>query len=319
MIIIHAYCSYKSSPVGFAYGSYEYSPAKDAPFYYLDHNYNNPFVLASFEDGIIRRACGKLPGSMNYIFLVRKMKHDYGLGHEEFGRDVDMNFAFEFDHFNEFKAFTTGFVHAEKKNSKQLYKELADCICPDLSVEIYKLSINKKIFDQWFCNMIETEPSEKYNKLKEEIRITALSSQTDYSQDIAELYQFKTDLDGDSVEVRRMEESADYFYPVKKKQVLKMLPLIKQRKLKKRFILGIGFLIVVLIGWILFAITRQHRNDELIERKATYLDIQTMEFSVEGIVISDAIGVCLNQDLKMATCGFIPDSHVSSASIMKFP
>lgn len=313
MIIIHVYCSYKSSPIGFAYGSYEYSAAKDTPFYYLNNNNNNSFVLSSFEDGRIRRTCGKIPDSMKYIFLVRKIKHDYGLEHEVFGRDVDMNFAFEFDHFKEFKAFTTGFVNAEKQNSKQLYRELADCICPDISVEIYKLSINKKVFDQWFCKMIETEPSEKYNNLEERIKITASSSLVDFSRDIVDIYQLsKKDLDGELIGVQRIKESADYIYPVKdpvkKNRDVPMIPLIEQSNLKKRVILGI-VLVVVLISLILFTIVRQYRSEEFNARKTTNSNIQTIEFNLECIVTGDAIEVSLNQDFKMVKCGFILDSQ----------
>lgn len=307
MIIIHAYCSYKSSPIGFAYGSYKYSPAKDTPFYYLNNNDNNSFVLSSFEDGKIRRACGKLPDSGRYIFLVRKMKHDYGLGHDVFGRDVDMNFAFEFDQFDEFQAFTTGFVDAEKKNLKQLYRELADCICPDISVEIYKLSINKKAFDQWFRKMMEIEPSEKYNNLKERIKITASSSLVDYSRDIADIYQLsEQDLDGELIEIKRIKESADYIYPVKKNRDLPMTPLIEQSNLKKRVILGI-VLVVVLISLILFTIVRRYRSEEFNVRKNSNSSVQTIELNLECIVIGDAIEVCLSQDLKIVKCGFIPD------------
>lgn len=308
MIIIHAYCSYKSSPIGFAYGSYKYNPDKDTPFYYLNNNDNNSFILSSFEDGKIRRACGKLPDSKRYIFLVRKMKHDYGLGHDVFGRDVDMNFAFEFDCFSEFKAFTTGFVDAEKKNSKQLYRELADCICPDMSVEIYKLSINKKVFDQWFSKMNEIEPSEKYNNLEERIKITASSSLVDYSRDIADIYQLsEQDLDGELIEIKRIKESADYIYPVKKNRDLLMTPLIEQSNLKKRVILGIVLLVVVFISLILFTIVRQYRGEEFNVRKKSNSSAHIIELNLECIVIGDAIEVCLSQDLKIIKCGFIRD------------
>ena len=115
MIIVHVYCSYKSSPIGFAYGTFEFMPDNDDANYYLSNANKNQFVLSSFEDGKIRRASGKCPGSSKYLFLVRKLKYDYGLSHTDFGRDVDMNFAFEFDSYDEYRRFSTNFLNFEKQ------------------------------------------------------------------------------------------------------------------------------------------------------------------------------------------------------------
>lgn len=280
MIIIHSYCTYKFSAIGFVYGSYEYKDNldKDMPFYKLTTSYNNPFVVSLFESGRIRRACGKLPENKNYIFLVKKMKYDYGLKHEAIGRDVDMNFAFEFDNFNEFKAFATGFDKAEKQDPKQLYKELADCICPDKSDVSYKQSINKEKFDKWFKKIIKTEPSVEYNNLMEKIKITASSSQVDYSQDITDICHLKTELNGEAVTIEKIKESADYIYPVKKNQLLLMRTLIKQLNLKERQGLLEKLLVVFLISCLLLAAINQYKSNKINERKTTNLSIQTFEY-----------------------------------------
>lgn len=287
MIIIHVYCSYKSSPIGFAYGSYEYSPAKEASFYCLNNEHNNSFVLSSFEDGKIRRACGKLPKSERYIFLIRKIKHDYGPKHEDFGRDVDMNLAFEFDTFSKFCAFATGFAQAEQQDAKQLYKSLADCIFPDASIEIYKLSIHKSVFDLWFGQMLKTEPDEDFHQFKSnfknKIKITASSSKTDYSQDILDIYQLPvTDSSGNPIRVKHME-GADYLYPVKKNEKpSKTAAKSTIQQPKKKGIVWMILLVVILASWILFSVIKIYNGESSDSREATDLSMQSIEVNLDS-------------------------------------
>lgn len=233
MIVVHVYCSYKLSPIGFAYGTFKYSPdnSSDEKYYFLSQENNNTFVRNSFESGIIRRVYGKIPNKKKYIFLIRKLKYDYGKEYENFGRDVDMNFAFEFEDYNKFKTFKRNFEYYEKHDKKhdksEFYKKLADCIHPNKDISIFKLDINKKNFKALYDilieelaiingNVNESEGDKEKNELeKEQIKIITASKSIDYSQDIVKLYHLKVDKD---IDIKR-DNSAEYIYPVKKNQL----------------------------------------------------------------------------------------------------
>ncbi len=228
MITVHVFCSYKLSSSGFQYGTFVYNPDGNGKYYYLSDQYKIPFISTSFNYDLVRRVCGRLPAvtdNQNYIFLFKKISHVYGDEHEETGKDVTINMAFEFDNFSEFSIFTSVFAEEEKQNIGKLSKELADCIIPDVSVGKYKLSIDKRHFDIWLKDKLRDIKTDKYYELKKEIRITVISSQSDYCSELIDYYHFYEYTEGEKTYgLKRKSGTADYYYPKKKENQGRLNP-----------------------------------------------------------------------------------------------
>ncbi len=220
MITVHVFCSYKLSSSGFQYGTFVYNPGGHGECYYLSDKYKVPFISTSFNYDLVRRVCGKLPNHMNsqnYIFLFKKISYIYGDEHEETGKDVTVNMAFEFDNFSEFSVFIAAFSKEEVQNREKLSKELANCVIPDFSVEKYKLYIDKKHFDIWVKDKLQDIKIDKDINLKKEIKITVLSNQSDYCDELIDYYQFFDYKEGAEIfGLKRKNGTADYYYPQKK-------------------------------------------------------------------------------------------------------
>lgn len=220
MITVHVFCSYKLSSLGFQYGTFVYSPDESGDYYYLSDQYKIPFISTSFNYDLIRRVCGKLPletDNNNYIFLFKKISYVYGEEHEETGKDVTVNMAFEFDDFSEFSVFASAFLNEEKQDMKKLAKELANCVIPDVSVEKYKLLISKKYFDIWVKDKLQYIKVDSDCNLKKEIKITVISSQSDYCSELIDYYHFQEYSEDKKVYgLIRKGDTADYYYPKKK-------------------------------------------------------------------------------------------------------
>ncbi len=253
MITVHSYCSYKNSPSGFVYGSFKIDEPADNDSYLLSDKYNRPFVRSAFECGIIRRVSGKIPNSSKYIFLVRKLKYDYGNDHDDVGREVQMNFAFEFDTFDEFSSFVSGYSNAESQNASALYKHLADCIIPDTGIETYKYRISKGEFESWI-ELISQGSSQKQDKFRDRICITTSSKSTDYTENISKIFNFPYAVNGEPVEWCRNEATGDYVYPCKKKP-------LDRWKSKLRPILLVTVLVLFVLVLILLSLFGIHTKD----------------------------------------------------------
>lgn len=257
MIKVHSYCSYKHSPSGFVYGSFEVGEKTDNADYYLSDENNNSIVQTAFENGIIRRLCGKIPDSHNYIFLIRKLKYNYGNDHSDIGREVQMNFAFEFDSFSEFLSFICGYYSNEEQDAPALNHQLADCIIPDKSVDTYKYRISKNALTSWITSIkqplsnVENEQNKKY---KNSIYITASSANTDYTEQIQDLFKFPNLISEQPVELRRENNSANYYYPIKKKiQFSKKQQQVKEQRKnlggqKKKIYLLILIIVIMVVA-----------------------------------------------------------------------
>lgn len=252
MIKVHSYCSYKHSPLGFVYGSFEVKGKDvDNADYYLSGD-NNVIVQTAFENGIIRRLCGKIPNSSDYIFLVRKLKHNYGNNHPDIGREVQMNFGFEFDSFEEFQSFTSGFLCVEKQDAQSLYEQLADCIIPDETVETYKYKILKNRFNTWIDTIkkqLSDNDSELFKRYKKQICITTSSTVTDYTEEICNLFNFPNSINNNPVDFCRDKNTANYFYPIKKKFQFSKNPqqYLSPQKKKKHPIMALMITIIFIV------------------------------------------------------------------------
>lgn len=219
MIKVHVYCSYKLSSSGFQYGVFEYLPYEDKKSYLLSDEKKLPIISSSFNYGIVKRVIGKLPNEKKYIFLFKKLSYVYDKEHEDVGGDVMMNMAFEFDKFKEFSLFVSSFESEEKNNKEKLAEELADCIQPDISIETYKLSINKTKFDIWLQEKLSGKENDNHKRYNDKILIFTNSKETDYKAELQnDIYRFpETNNDGNIIGIDNYKEKKDcYYYPAKK-------------------------------------------------------------------------------------------------------
>ena len=137
MIIVHTYCSYKLSPSGFQYGTFEITDNESEDMYYLSDEKKDSIVSSAFDYGIVKRLKGKLPNKNTYIFLFKKISYTYDSEHDDVGGDVSLNMALEFDDFMQFICFSNGFEKYEKNTPLELARSLADCIKPDITITKY--------------------------------------------------------------------------------------------------------------------------------------------------------------------------------------
>ena len=256
MIIVHSYCSYKHSPSGFVYGSFVVDETNNTDYYLSDSN-NAEIVQIAFENGIIRRLCGKRPDSESFIFLVRKLKYNYGNDYSDIGREVQMNLGFEFDSSDEFLSFVCGFCKTEESDAPALYKQLADCVIPDKSVEPYNYRISKRIIDSWIDSIkqpLSNDENKQFSKYKNRIYITAASSSTDYTEEIRALFSFPDSINGRFVEFCREESSPKYYYPhySQKKKNIQQNGLAYQKKRIQLLVLIVLVLIILSLLLLIF-------------------------------------------------------------------
>jgi hypothetical protein len=281
VIKIHSYCSYKHSPSGFVYGSFLVGEKADNSDYCPSEENNANIVQTAFENGIIRRLCGKIPDSYRYIFLVRKLKYNYGNDHSDIGREVQMNFGFEFDSFDEFLSFVCGFINAEEQDAQTLYHQLADCVIPDESVKTYKYRISKKTLDLWIASIkqpLSNNENEQYKKYKKGIYITASSTSTDYTEEISSLFEFPNTINEQPVELCREKNTANYYYPLKKKSQF-------SKKWTQVRIKPIIVVALILIGLLAFALWKNSSKKQTnLSNKMTIPIEKTMMVDDQQIV-----------------------------------
>lgn len=212
MIIVHSYCSYKMSQLGFVYGTFAIDDMTVEGRYFLSDKYNDSVISNSFVNGNVTGVYGRIPGKKErYIFMVKTLYYDYGTEHDNFGRTVSMNLAFEFDDYNEFNRFWCAFGSA----SSDLHgKELANCLIPDVSVGTYRLTFDKNCLNKWLSSKMSA-CSINDSGLKDKLMITTVSDSTDYTEELNRLYNFPSVYKNSEVEIGRCD-GKEYEYPKKK-------------------------------------------------------------------------------------------------------
>ena len=103
-MVIHSYCSYTYSAVGYQYGTYNVStPSADGDFSDTE-NQKLSIISAAFDSGMIRELYGKY--NDYYLYLVKKLKYE-SPDDIEVGKELFINIAFSFslDEKEEFYAF----------------------------------------------------------------------------------------------------------------------------------------------------------------------------------------------------------------------
>lgn len=265
MIRVHAYCSYKLSPSGFQYGTFDITDDVNEEMYYLSDENKDAIVSSAFDYSIVKRLKGKIPKKSTYVFLFKKISHAYDSEHDDVGGDVSLNMAFEFDDYKQFVLFSNAFESYEKNEPLELAKILADCIAPDISITKYKLSIQKKIFDVWLRSMIDNQQSieTERSRLQWQLGIITDSNEKNlYSNDLQEIFNFDTiNENGDEVGIKHLE-GAMYIYPAKKKesfQVRKSLPP-KQKSNRLLKILVITLIVTLIVVLLIMISINNHVN-----------------------------------------------------------
>lgn len=79
---VYCYCSYTGSPVGYILGELSYDAAQSGS-YTLNHTNAPSFIKRCFEQDIVRKGFGKLPGSDSEYFLLFKKLMAKGRGGAE--------------------------------------------------------------------------------------------------------------------------------------------------------------------------------------------------------------------------------------------
>ncbi|HRR78034.1 MAG TPA: hypothetical protein P5191_14695 [Ruminococcus sp.] len=221
MIRVHAYCSYKLSPSGFQYGTFDITDDANEGMYNLSDENKDAIISSAFDYSIVKRLKGKIPKKSTFVFLFKKVSYTYDSEHDDVGGDVSLNMAFEFDDYKQFVLFSNGFESYEKNEPLELAKILADCIAPDISITKYKLSIHKKNFDDWLRLMIDNQQDIEtdQSRLQWQLGIITDSNEKNlYSNDLQEIFNFDTITEnGDEVGIKHLE-GAMYIYPSKKKR-----------------------------------------------------------------------------------------------------
>ena len=233
MLKTYIYCSYKLSPVGFQLGTIEYSESPKKEYYIPTHNDITPFVATAFEQGLVKSIYGKIPSTepARYIFMIKKLNYSKQ-NNEEFGSDLYMNFAFEFDSFEEFKNF---------KNNINVITDLAsktaEFICPDNTIPEFALKIDANKFNSFIKRLLKSNESNKTNtniaNCKQDTFFSLISS-SDYTKEIAKIFQ---------LEQSNIIKQSNAIYRYTKKKIMLHL----EKKILIRIILFLILLVIFLI------------------------------------------------------------------------
>lgn len=220
MIIVHTYCSYKLSPSGFQYGTFEITDNNNEDRYYLSNEKNDNTVSSAFDFSIVKRLKGRLPNKSTFIFLFKKIFYTYDSDHDDFGGDVSINMALEFDDFKQFISFSNGFENHENNDQLKLARLLADCIVPDISITRFKYSVHKKNLDDWLKLMLDNSPNSGSYESRFQYQLGIVTDSIEknlYCNDLQEIFNFDTiTQNGDEVGIKYLDDAL-YIYPVKKK------------------------------------------------------------------------------------------------------
>lgn len=239
MIIVHTYCSYKLSPSGFQYGTFVVKTDENEDMYYLSDDRTDNIVSSAFDYSIIKRLKGRIPDKNTFVYLFKKILHTYDTDHDDFGGDVSINMAFEFDDYDQFVSFLGAFEDSEDNSPVKLAKSLADCIFPNISITKFKLSIRKQLFDTWLKTMVTQPPSNDNEKLRLKKRLCIITDSCEkdlYTCELQQIFNFKNhNNNGDELRIKHLKDTPNYIYPIikEKKQRLDIKRYSDESGIKK--------------------------------------------------------------------------------------
>ena len=117
MINAYLYCSYKGSPVGFRIGKIMYELPEDKDYAELSLEGIDGFIRKAFESGIVDEAFDKIiskDGTERYFVMVKKLSYSDPVSTGN-ASEIYMNFAFEFDKYDEYERFAEKSTVSQKK------------------------------------------------------------------------------------------------------------------------------------------------------------------------------------------------------------
>lgn len=194
----YVYCSYTNSPVGFLIGAFNFD-SMQKNFYIPTENALNDFVVKAFEQGFVSKMYGGLPNS-KYIFLVKELQKNNVNDPIEGEIDFYMNFAFEFDSFEEYKNFYGNFNALPEDT---VVDECARFIVPNRHVENFALKIDAKVFNKFVTEILKKTTDKQVN---EKLFIEVVSPQIEESQ-LQKTFELEFSKDIDKT----------FYYPAKKR------------------------------------------------------------------------------------------------------
>lgn len=187
MYRIYSYCSYKQSPAGFQLG---YAEVGEQERIHLSVSGINEFVRKSFETGVLKAVHGKIPHTEKYIYILKKLKYT-SENEDEFASVVHMNFAFEFESYEEYSRFENGI---SKMSGEELANLFHEVVIPDISEDIFALVLNGRLLHK-AIEHINSEGDSMGEVMKGDIDTThfLLNSKQTGIEKIAEIYNNITD------------------------------------------------------------------------------------------------------------------------------
>lgn len=198
-MLVHVYASYKGSPIGFNPGSFTYQTNR-ADNYTLSYKVESTLIYRIFEKGYIKGAEGCMPQSSKMLLLVKNLEYTYA-NHAEFGKNVDVNIAFEFDDKEKYADFVSGFHSLDKAT---LPEKVASFIIPDEDDKEYALHIDAAQFNRFIKAV--GEHTSNVNIFTDHFELlTRVSDKTEFDKEIKELFGVSFDREG-----------VKYVYPSKK-------------------------------------------------------------------------------------------------------
>lgn len=222
-MVIHSYCSYTYSSVGFQYGAFDVleNPSDGC----LSDDKKSSIVTAAFDNGMIREMTGKYKGQ--YLYLIKKLQF-FNPDSDDVGNSIFINMAFTFSdgekaEFYSFLKNITVFSDDEKASL------MGSMLIIDTKNK-YGVRINNDKATAFYTEM--TKDSEAIDSpalySNDELTIMCISSKRNYSDEIARA------LDIDE-EYLSQEESNLKCYHYSKKKIIPMNQKEKRIESELRF------------------------------------------------------------------------------------
>ena len=179
-MVIHSYCSYTYSAVGYQYGTYNVS----APS--ADGNLSNTedqklsIISAAFDSGMIRELHGKY--NDYYLYLVKKLKYE-SPDDIEVGKELFINIAFSFslDEKEEFYAFKEN-ISALSNDEKA--ERIAALFIIDTASK-YGLKVDSHAVQTFVMEMEKDCSSEILQNDKDVLSIKCIAADKNYIEKLA--------------------------------------------------------------------------------------------------------------------------------------
>lgn len=179
-MIIHSYCSYTYSAVGFQYGTYNVSaPSLDGDFSDSEDQ-KLSIISAAFDSGMIRELHGKY--NDYYLYLVKKLKYE-SPDDIEVGKELFINIAFSFslDEKEEFYAFKEN-ISALSNDEKA--ERIAALFIIDTASK-HGLKVDSHAVQMFVTKMEKVCFTEILQKDKDVLSIKCIAADKNYSEKLA--------------------------------------------------------------------------------------------------------------------------------------